>query len=31
VLSNTGALEEVNFIHEKLSDINTKIITLIGT
>ncbi len=31
VLSNTWALEEVNFIHQKLSDINTKIVTLIGT
>lgn len=31
VLSNTGALEEINFISQKLSDVNEKIITLIGT
>ncbi len=31
VLSHTGALEEINFISQKLSDVNWKIITLIGT
>ncbi|MGE4443503.1 MAG: hypothetical protein AB7E37_00745 [Candidatus Altimarinota bacterium] len=31
VLSNTGALEEINFIHQKISDVNTKITTLLGT
>ncbi len=31
VISNTGSLEEINFIGQKLSEINSKIITLIGT
>lgn len=31
VISNTGALQEINFIHEKFSEVNNKIITLIGT
>lgn len=31
VLSNTGALEEINFIHQKISDVNSKITTLLGT
>lgn len=31
VVSNTGSFQEINFIHEKIDEVNRKILTLIGT
>lgn len=31
VLANTGATQEIEYIYDKLSEINTKVVTLIGT